>query len=77
MGALFTAAQIGIEPVGGRAYILPYQNNRKKPDGSWHSVMEAQFQLGYKGIAELSTGTKRRLNWHGELSMKTMNFPMS
>lgn len=53
MGALFTAAQIGIEPVGGRAYILPYQNNRKKPDGSWHSVMEAQFQLGYKGIAEL------------------------
>jgi recombination protein RecT len=53
IGALFTAAQIGIEPVGGRAYILPYQNNRKKADGSWHSVMEAQFQLGYKGVAEL------------------------
>lgn len=53
IGALFTAAQIGIEPVGGRAYIIPYQNNRKKADGSWHSVMEAQFQLGYKGVAEL------------------------
>lgn len=53
MGALFTAAQIGIEPVAGRSYILPFKNNRKKPDGSWHSVMEAQFLLGYKGLAEL------------------------
>lgn len=53
MGALFTAAQIGIEPVAGRAYILPFQNSRKKADGSWHSVLEAQFLLGYKGMAEL------------------------
>lgn len=53
MGALFTAAQIGIEPVAGRAYILPFKNNRKKPDGTWHSIMEAQFLLGYKGLAEL------------------------
>ena len=52
MGALFTAAQIGIEPVAGRAYILPFKNNRKKPDGTWHSIMEAQFLLGYKGLAE-------------------------
>lgn len=53
MGALFTAAQVGIEPVAGRAYILPFRNNRKKSDGSWHSVMEAQFILGYKGMGEL------------------------
>ena len=53
LGALFTAAQIGIEPVAGRAYILPFYNSKKKPDGSWHKVLEAQFLLGYKGIAEL------------------------
>jgi recombination protein RecT len=53
LGALFTAAQIGIEPVAGRAYILPFNNNRKQPDGSWRSVKEAQFILGYKGVAEL------------------------
>jgi recombination protein RecT len=53
LGALFTAAQIGIEPVAGRAYILPFNNNRKQPDGSWRSIKEAQFILGYKGVAEL------------------------
>jgi len=53
LGALFTAAQIGIEPVAGRAYILPFNNNRKQPDGSWKSIKEAQFILGYKGVAEL------------------------
>lgn len=53
LGALFTAAQLGIEPVGGRAYLLPFRNSRKKTDGSWHSVLEAQFVLGYKGLAEM------------------------
>lgn len=53
LGALFTASQLGIEPVGGRAYLLPFRNSRKKPDGSWHSVLEAQFVLGYKGLAEM------------------------
>lgn len=53
LGALFTAAQLGLEPVAGRAYILPYNNNRRKPDGSWHSVKEAQFMVGYKGLVDL------------------------
>lgn len=53
VGALFTAAQIGIEPVAGRAYLLPFNNSRKQADGSWRSVKEAQFVLGYKGVAEL------------------------
>ena len=53
MGALFTSAQLGVEPVAGRAYILPFKNSRKKPDGSWHSVQEAQFIVGYKGLADL------------------------
>lgn len=53
MGALFTSAQLGVEPIAGRAYILPFLNNRKKPDGSWHKVLEAQFMMGYKGLADL------------------------
>ena len=53
MGALFTAAQLGIEPVAGRAYLLPFKNNHKKADGSWHSVMECQLIMGYKGLADL------------------------
>lgn len=52
LGALFTAAQIGIEPVAGRAYLLPF-NNSRKVGGEWKSVKEAQFVLGYKGMAEL------------------------
>lgn len=54
LGSLFTSAQIGIEPIGGRAYLLPFNNNRKRPDGSgWHSVKECQFIIGYKGLVEL------------------------
>jgi recombination protein RecT len=52
LGSLFTAAQIGIEPVAGRAYLLPFNNNRQI-NGDWKSVKEAQFILGYKGLAEL------------------------
>jgi len=50
LGALFTAAQLGIEPVGGQAYILPFYN-RKKVGGEWLSVREAQFVMGYKGLS--------------------------
>lgn len=53
LGALFTSAQLGVEPIAGRAYLLPFNNNRKKPDGSWHTVKEAQFVLGYKGVIDL------------------------
>lgn len=53
LGALFTAAQLGIEPIAGRAYLLPFYNSKKKPDGSWHKVLEAQFVMGYKGLSEL------------------------
>lgn len=53
LGALFTAAQIGVEPVAGRAFLLPFNNSRKKADGSWHTVKECQFVLGYKGLVDL------------------------
>ena len=47
LGAMMSAAQLGVEPNTplGQAYILPYQNK---------GVLEAQFQLGYKGLIDLA-----------------------
>ena len=47
LGAMMNAAQLGLEPNTplGQAYILPYMNK---------GVLEAQFQLGYKGLIDLA-----------------------
>ena len=47
LGAMMAAAQLGVEPNTplGQAYILPYKNKGK---------LEAQFQLGYKGLIDLA-----------------------
>lgn len=47
LGAMMNAAQLGLEPNTplGQAYILPYKNK---------GVLEAQFQLGYKGLIDLA-----------------------
>jgi recombination protein RecT len=51
MGALMTCAQLGLEPGPlGFAWIIP--RRRKLDNGTW--VMEANFQLGYKGAIELA-----------------------
>jgi len=53
LGALFQSAFLGLEPnIEGQAYILPF-NNRRKIDGNWITVKEAQFQIGYKGYVQL------------------------
>ena len=47
LGAMMTSAQLGLEvntPLG-QAYVLPYKN---------HGILEAQFQLGYKGLIDLA-----------------------
>ena len=58
LGALFQSAQLGLEPnVEGQAYINPYLNSKKIVDQNgkvkWIKVLEAQFQIGYKGYIEL------------------------
>ena len=49
LAALMNAAQLGLEPNTplGQAYLIPYKNNRK-------GIMECQFQIGYKGMIDLS-----------------------
>ena len=47
LGAMMTAAQLGVEPNTplGQAYLIPYSNK---------GVLECQFQLGYKGLIDLA-----------------------
>lgn len=61
LGALFTSAQLGIEPIGGRAYLIPF-NNSRKVDGEWKTFKECQFVLGYKGIADLFYRHEKAIN---------------
>jgi recombination protein RecT len=42
VGGVFSMAQVGLEPIDGQAYLLPYNNKQTKKK-------EAQFQIGYKG----------------------------
>ena len=39
----------------GFAYIVPYENSYKDSQGKWIKKIEAQFQIGYKGIKQLAT----------------------
>ncbi|MGI6361475.1 MAG: recombinase RecT [Bacillota bacterium] len=50
LGAMMTAAQLGLEPNTplGQAYLIPYKNKKNK------GVLECQFQLGYKGLIDLA-----------------------
>lgn len=52
LGALFTLASVGLEPVNGTAYILPF-NNRTKVGNDWKTVKTAQCLIGYKGLLQL------------------------
>ena len=62
LGALFTCAQIGLEPVAGQAYLIPFNNNKKKSDGTWHTVKEVQLVIGYQGATTLFYRHEKSLN---------------
>ncbi len=49
MNAVMQCAQLGLEPILGRAYLIPYKNNKKpgKP-------LECEFQPGYQGLVDLA-----------------------
>ncbi|GAF91278.1 unnamed protein product, partial [marine sediment metagenome] len=46
LGAIIQCSQLGLEPILGRAHLVPYKNRAK-------GVMEAQFQPGYQGLVDL------------------------
>lgn len=49
LGGLMQAAQLGLEPNTplGQAYLIPFKNAKK-------GIVEAQFQVGYKGYIDLA-----------------------
>jgi recombination protein RecT len=49
LGAVLQCAQLGLVPDGflGQAYLIPYDNKKK-------NVLEAQFQIGYRGLITLA-----------------------
>lgn len=53
-----------IDPNLGYAYIVPYNNSVKGPDGSYSKRMEATFILGYKGMHQMAlrTGAYKTIN---------------
>jgi recombination protein RecT len=53
IGSLLVLAQLGLEPQFGRAYLLPFNNKKKNPDGSWTTKKEVTALIGYKGYADL------------------------
>lgn len=60
LSALMKASALGLDlnPQLGQAYIIPY-DNRKKDGKDWHTVTEAQFQLGYRGAIALAMRSNR------------------
>jgi recombination protein RecT len=51
--SIMQCAQLGLEPILGRAYLIPY-NNSKKVGDRWEKVLECQFQPGYQGLVDLA-----------------------
>lgn len=44
-GAIFMCASLGLEPIGGQAFFVPFKNKK--------GVLECQFIVGYKGYITL------------------------
>lgn len=53
LNSVMSAAEIGIEPILGRGYLIPY-NNSKQVAGKWVKVLECQFQIGWQGLIDLA-----------------------
>lgn len=55
--------QLPIQNGLGFAYIVPYARSYKDKNNQWQEIVEAQFQLGYKGLIQLAqrSGQFKRL----------------
>jgi recombination protein RecT len=51
--SVMQCAQLGLEPILGRAYLIPYENSKRHGNG-WIKVLECQFQAGYQGLVDLA-----------------------
>lgn len=58
------ALDLPIDPALGTAYVVPFKNKVKKPDGTEQWRDEAQLIIGWKGLVQLAqrTGLYKRIN---------------
>lgn len=68
LGSMMTAASLGLEPNTplGHAYILPFDNNKKTPQG-WEKVTEATLIIGYKGFIDLARRSGQVVSIHADV----------
>ena len=57
--ALFECSQMGLEPDGRRAHLIPFENKRK-------GIVECQLIVDYKGLAELAFRSGRVKSIHAQ-----------
>lgn len=58
--ALLTLSQLGLEPDGRRAHLIPYENRKK-------GITECQLIVDYKGIVELISNAGDVANIHADV----------
>lgn len=58
LSALMQCAQLGLEPILGRAHLIPYENTVTMPGGQKQKRLELQFQPGYQGLIDLAMRTE-------------------
>lgn len=59
-GALMTLSQLGLEPDGRRAHIIPFRNNKT-------NTTECQLIIDWKGLAELAMRSGQVSNLHADV----------
>jgi len=58
-------AQMGLEPDGRRAHLVPFKNN-KKSNAAGKDVYDCTLIVGYQGLSELATNTGDVANIHAD-----------
>lgn len=65
--ALLTLSQLGIEPDGRRAHLIPFKNTKR-------NLMECQLIVDYKGLAELAMRSGVVSNLHADVVCENDTF---
>lgn len=65
--ALLTLSQLGIEPDGRRAHLIPFENRKR-------GVTECQLIIDYKGLAELAMRSGAVANLHADVVCENDDF---
>lgn len=65
--ALLSLSQLGIEPDGRRAHLIPFRNNKR-------GVVECQLIIDYKGLVELAMRSGTISNLHADVVCENDEF---